>query len=240
MPAFKVKHTRGDFIKKHPLNAPERREVAQIAKKVVERWSETKEKIYKYDSMPQYIGGGTVSFNSVGYGGSAILAGLLTGINQGAGDAAMIGNRLKVMNVRVHFVLQNGDVSNNIRLMLVSNKKQCDKSTAAAALTQILSNAGSSADQFGMCIDTDTYKVHFDKTFVLRTWNTISLGAAIALNEDRVFTKSISFKDGFITEWDQNREEPNRELILVAISDSAAIGHPGVIAGFVKVSFKDS
>lgn len=210
--------------------------VRAIANSVVTRRAESKEKISLYSSVSAYIGGGSVSFASVSYGTGTIVAGLTNNITQGAGDSQRIGDRIQVKKVEICFPVAGGDARNFLRFMLISNKAQCDKSSLASAVTQIMSNQSSSGTQYSAPVDNDTYTVHWDKMVRLQQADV----AGVATNEIKLVKKTIVFpKGGFKAQWDLNLSEPNKELILLAISDSALAPNPGAIAGYVKVTFKD-
>lgn len=211
--------------------------VAKIASRVALRKIETKSKEYVYSSVGNIPAG---NFSSVGYDGSSVIGGLVAGIAAGTGDGARIGKKIFIRGVRIRYIVQGADSYNNIRFMLVSPKRGGDYSSfggsVSGLIAGVLSNAPSGATQYAYPIDTRIFKVYMDTTMSFVPSET---SAGTFTVKPKVFNRFIKINKS--TYWTEgNDTTAQREFYLCAISDSAAVSHPGVIAGTVKVYYKDA
>lgn len=210
--------------------------VARIARRVYMNNTETKTKDYVYNNVGAAPGG---DFSSISYGGSAIVAGLAAGITQGVDEFQRIGRKIFIRGVRIYFTVQGNDAFNHTRFMLVSPKHGGDYAdfggSIANFITGVMSNAASSSTQYAYPIDTRTFHVLWDHTLSFAPHET---SAGTFTTQPKVLKKFIKINKS--TYWTEgNNSTAQREWYLVAISDSVAVPHPGVIAGNVKVYYKD-
>lgn len=214
--------------------------VARIAQKVVNKNIETKEKKYDYSSVGiDPVGGASVSLGSVSYGSSAIVAGLCRGIITGTGEGTRVGHEITLRGVYVWLAVQcaSGAESNNFRLAVIRPKGQISTTTVSALTQQIFSNAGSSSTQWLNPIDTDIFDIYYDKAVFIKPSDISGVGNV----SQRFYKKFIKFgKRGLTMKWNEADSQPFRDLYVVAISDSAAVSHPGAIAGFIRLYYKDA
>lgn len=214
------------------------RRIKRIATECVKKNIETKSLTMQYSSVGiDPVGGSPISFGSVGYGSSALVTGLGRALANGTADGQRIGNKALLKGVYIRFNLAPGDNSNNIRFMLVRPKGQVIVTSVASFVSQLLSNQGSSGTQWLQPIDTDIWYVKMDWQKFMR-YEEVDTGVEIPLNYR--LNRFIKFPKGLKLEWNQGNNQPATDLYLVAISDSAAIAHPGVIAGFVKLYYTDA
>lgn len=212
--------------------------VARIAKRVYMRNTETKSREYSFDNVGAVPAG---NFNSISYGTGAVAAGLVSGISPGTDDNQRIGRKVFIRGVRIYFVVNGADADkyNKVRFMLVSPRHGGDyadfSSIVANFVSGVLSNAASSSTQYANPIDTRTYHVLMDRTISITPTET---SAGVFTATPKILRKFIKInKSSYWTEG--NNTTAQREWYLIAISDSALPGHPGVIAGNVKLYFKD-
>lgn len=214
--------------------------VARIAQKVVNRNIETKEKKYDYSSVGiDPVGGSAVSLASVSYGSSAIVAGLCRGIVTGTGEGTRVGHEITLRGVYIWLAVQSasGTEQNNFRLAIIRPKGQISTTTVSALTQQIFSNAGSSSTQWLNPIDTDIFDPYYDKAVFLQPSDISGVGSP----QQKFYKKFIKFgKKGLTMKWNEADSQPFRDLYVVAISDSAAVSHPGAIAGFIRLYYKDA
>jgi len=203
-------------------------------KKAVAQKAEIKERIYPFSS----VGSGGGNFGSIGYGASAVTGALCAGIVQGTEAGQRVGRTIQLKGVRYFFPSQPGDTNNYMRLILVQPKGTVDLSSVAGFVSQLLSQTGSGATQWGAPIDTDLYTVFFDKSYHLQ-----SMATGEAVNTWAPTSAMIS---GYIKvnrrieyQAPSGSTSPLKDLWLVGISDSAAIPHPGAIAGYIKLYYTD-
>lgn len=208
------------------------KKIRRIARSVVMRSVETKEARYSYSSV------GGSNYSSVSYGAAAIVAGCFGAISQGTGQANRIGNAIFARGIRIYFPVQPGDNINNLRFVCVSAKSGTPTQPASTALfvQNLFSNGGSSATQWTYPIDTNRWKVHFDKTFFLK-FMAVDGSTSTSVPQTRFLKKFVKVNRKIF--WDDGNNI-NNDVYLVAISDSSAVPHPGAIGGFVNCYFKDA
>lgn len=234
---FKRRGFKRRGFKRRPLVS--RKYISRVAQKVVNRNIETKEKKYSYDSVGiDPIGGSAVSLGSVSYGGSAVIAGLVRGVTAGTGEGSRLGHQLTLRGVYINLAVQcaSGSETNNFRLLVIRPKGQISTTSTAALVQQVLSNATSSSTQWLNPVDTDFFKVYYDKMAFIKPTDITGTGSV----SQRFFKKFIKFPKGMVMKWNEADSQPFRDLYILAISDSAAVSHPGAIAGFVRLYFKDA
>lgn len=208
------------------------KKIRRIARSAVFRSMETKEARYSYSNV------GSSNFSSISYGAAAVVAGCFGAIAQGVGQANRIGNAIWARGVRIYFPVQPGDNINNLRFICVSAKSGTPTQPSSTALfvQNLLSNGGSASTQWTFPVDTNRFRVHFDKTFYLK-FNAVDGSTATSVPTTRFLKKFVKFNRKLF--WD-DAGIINNDLYLVAISDSSAVPHPGVIGGFVNCYFKDA
>lgn len=206
--------------------------VARIAKAIFNRAVETKEVRYSYTSV------GGANFSSVSYGSGAVVAGLYGALANGTGQANRIGNAIMARGVRIWFPLQPGDNINNLRFIAVSAKSGApvQPSSVALFLQSVLSNGSAGSTQWTYPVDTNRYKVHFDRTFYLR-FNPVDGSTATSTPQTKFLKAFIRLKRRIF--WDDTNTV-NNDVYLIAISDSAVAPNPGAIGGFINAYFKDA
>jgi len=204
---------------------------ARIAKSVFNRSVETKEARYTYSSV------GGINFSSVSYGSAAVVAGLFGAIAQGTGQAQRVGNSIYARGVRIYFPVQAGDNINNLRFICVSPKQGApiQPTNAQVFIQGVLSNGSIGATQWTYPVDTNRWRVHFDRTFFL---NFMPVDGSTSTSVARTRFLKAFVKVNRKIFWD-DAGNINNDVYLIAISDSAAVPNPGVIGGFVNTYFKD-
>lgn len=209
-----------------------------VANKVVNKKIELKDKRYTYDAVGiEPIGGSASNFSSISYGGSAITAALCRGVTNGTNDGERIGHSIMLKGVYINFAVQNADQYNNIRFIVMRPDGREPQTSVTSWVQSIFSGATSSGTQWLQPVDTDYYKVYYDKTLALRSQD---LDGSSSVVQTRMIKKFIKFPRGIKMEWDEQNSRPNRDVYIVAISDSVAVAHPGVVAGFVRIYYTDA
>lgn len=205
--------------------------VKRLTRMVKSMRPEVKEKVYQYTDV-----NGT-SYNNISYGSSTPNSLLCGGISQGVADGQRIGDKIKLIGIKVHFAFThaNADLYNNIRWLLIRPKT--DRNSVGGTLTQnIFSGAASGGTQWCSPVDTDRYRVLYDKSYNL--YNRPNDGSTTTTIQPTRFFKKF-FKVRANMQWDAEGNL-TRDYILLAISDSAASPHPGVVAGHVKLYYVDN
>lgn len=237
MPFYKKKFVR--YRGKRRYGRGGTRKIARIAQAVVNKNIETKEKKYDYSSVGiDPVNGTAVSLSSVSYGSSTIIAQLCRGITSGTGEGFRVGHQITLRGVYVNLAIQcaSGTESNNFRILVVRPKGQISTTTVSGLAQQIFSNAGSSSTQWLNPVDTDIYKVYMDRKFWLMPKDISGVGNVT----EKFCTRFLKFgKKGLNMQWNEADSQPYRDLMVVCISDSGAVSHPGAIAGFIKLYYKD-
>lgn len=228
MPYRKTSKKRSGKRTYRKKNAPT---VNKLARAVRKMRPEVKELTYAYTNV------NGANFSSVGYGSSAISTQLCFGISQGVTDGQRIGNRIRLIGCKIYFAVQHSttDLYNNIRFLLLRPKTD-RLGTGATLIQNILSGATSSGTQWASPVDTERYKVYMDK--VMNLYNRPNAGNDATVIAPTRFIRKF-FKLNGSVQWD---DEANvmRDYLLIAISDSAAIPNPGVVAGHVKLYYTDN
>lgn len=207
--------------------------IARIARRIVQHSAELKHTDWPYSAVGANPNtGSTVSFNSVGYGSAAVICRLPVG--GGVSGGSRTGNRCLIKGLQVYFAVQNGDTYNNFRFVICRNRGIFDWSNVTNGIGAIFSGITSSA-QFAAPVDTNIVKVYYDKILSLK--NQDSAGAGVV--DTKFIKKFVKFGRGLTLQYDDTGSVANTDLYLVAVSDSAAVSHPGAIAGFVKLWWTD-
>jgi len=206
--------------------------IARVAKSVFNRYVETKEVRYTHSNV------GSSNFSTVSYGSGAVVAGLFGAIAQGVGQATRIGNKVVARGVRIFFPLSAADTTNNLRIIIVSAKggTPIQPSLTANFVSLVLSQASSGTTQWTAPVDTNRFRVHFDRSYFL-TFDPTD-GSTTAVKPRIKFMKTFVKVNRTIL-WDDGGNI-NNDIYMIAISDSAAIPNPGAIGGFVNVYYKDA
>jgi len=208
--------------------------IARIAKAVFNRGVETKESRYAYTS----VGTTSANFSSVSYGAGSIVTGCFGGITNGTGQNNRIGNSIIARGIRIYMPLAPGDNNNCLRFIVVSPKSGAPifPSSTASFVQSVLSNGGSGSTQWTFPVDTQRYRVHYDKTFYLRM---LPVDGSTATQAPVIKFLKIFIKVNRKMFWDDTNTM-NNDVYLVAISDSFTAPNPGAIGGFVNCYFKDA
>jgi len=189
--------------------------------------------VYQYSA----IGYNDNDFNSISYGTSCVVGLLCKGIQQGTQGNQRIGRRIFLRGVKIYLPTQNYDSYNNVRMIMVQPKGQMNLSTNGTVATDILSGAASGATRWAYPVDTDRFHVFYDKTLVLTGKD---LNGSSTVNEVKFFKTYIKINKMIEYDGEGNTANAIKEIYLLGISDSAAVGHPGCIAGHVKLFFQDA
>lgn len=242
MPGFR---SRGRNMRYRRRRGGKGKYIAKIAKsvaqKVINSNLEWKQQIYPYNAVgTALVVGGTSTFASITYGSGTQISGLGAGIAQGTTGNTRIGTEIMLKSVQVSFMVQNIDDYNNLRFALIRPKGRFTTSSVAALAQAIFSTFSSASDQWGAPIDTDAYKIYWDRKFTCSTYAANGTGAA-GVVQNKLVTKVLKFPGrGLKIQWDVGNNLPNRDLWLIASSDSQVVSHPGAIAGYVKLVYTDA
>lgn len=215
------------------------KKIAKIAQRVVNKNIEMKEKRYDYSAVGiDPVGGSAVSYGSVSYGASAVTCQLCRGIVTGTGEGTRVGHEITLRGVYINLAVQcaSGTETNNFRMALIRPKGTFTTTSTAALTQQIMNNQASGITQWLQPIDTDFFNVYWDKMAFIKPTDISGVGNV----SQRFFRKFIKFRRGIKMKWNEADSQPFRDLLLFAISDSAAVSHPGAIAGFVRLYYKDA
>lgn len=180
--------------------------------------------------------------SSFGYGSSSSVGAFFGAISQGAADGSRIGQSIFARGIHVRLAIQPGDNTNYVRCILVQAKRRMAPSVLPSAgigtfVQSVLSNTASGATQYLAPVDTERYKVLYDKCIWTRygaldgnSGSTIPHKIAM-INKFCKLNRTMTWDDGGTM---------NDDVFLIMLSDSAAIAHPGVVAGFVRCYYKDA
>lgn len=214
------------------------RKIARVARAVVNRAIETKEKRYDYSSVGiDPVGGSAVTFGSISYGGSACIAQLCRGITRGTNDGERVGHQIILRGIYINLAVQCASATeqNYVRFAVIRPKGQISTTSIASLTQQVFSNQASSATQWLNPIDTDIFNVYMDKQKFIKPTDISGVGSP----SNWFLRRFIKFPKGIPIKWSESDSQPARDFYLVAISDSAAISHPGAVAGFIRLYYKD-
>lgn len=217
--------------------ATSKKVVRKVVRREIMRASETKEISWGYSGA----GSPAVSFASVGYGSATIATQLCAAIAQGTADYNRIGSRIYVTGLMLNLAVQNGDTSNYFRFIVVRPKRSPVwlAGTSALSVTQwtqnLFANSASAATQWASPIDTDRYRVLYDRQVFIKQTPADGSSTSV-IPGTRFFRKFIKLRSHI--QWDEQGQITD-DIFLCAISDSAAVSHPGAVAGFIRLYFKD-
>jgi len=127
------------------------RKIARVARAVVNRAIETKEKRYDYSSVGiDPVGGSAVTFGSISYGGSACIAQLCRGITRGTNDGERVGHQIILRGIYINLAVQCASATeqNYVRFAVIRPKGQISTTSVASLTQQVFSNQASSATQW--------------------------------------------------------------------------------------------
>lgn len=215
------------------------RTMSRIAQRVVNKNIEMKEIIYPYTAVGiDPITGTAPSFTSVGYNSSSVIAQLCRGILQGTADNQRIGNKITLKGVYLNFMCTCASATepNVLRFMIVRPKGQYSNTSTSALAFQILSSQTTGSTECLQPIDTDAFTVYADITKFMKPFATYD---ANYLQYYKI-KKFIKFPKGLSMQWSQANSQPDRDLFLMAISDSGILPNAGAVLGFVKLYYKDA
>lgn len=191
--------------------------------------AEEKEKTYYYDSI------NGVNFNSVGFGPSSAVAGMISGISKGTGDGNRIGEQLLLKSIRFQFTVAPGDNTNLLRFMVVRPKRQAIGASVGTIVQSLMSNYTSSAQQCAAPIDTNVWHVYYDKLMPLR-YAPVDGATSTQIPLQKVI--KAHFKSNLKMNFDQSGAVSG-EVYAIAISDSSSVSHPGFINGYIRLRYYD-
>lgn len=236
MPTYKKKQK---SFRRPKIDRPLMKKIENIVRYQLDKKLETKEKRYAYDSVGiDPIGGAAVSLGSISYGSSTIIAQLCRGITAGTGEGQRIGHEINLRGCYINLAVQcaSGTESNNVRIAVIRPKGTFTTTSVAALSQQIFSNQASSSTQWLNPIDTDFFDVYYDK----QVWIKPSDIGAVGNVSEKFFKTFLKFgKNGMRMKWNEADSQPQRDLFVVAISDSITVSHPGAVAGFIRLYYKD-
>lgn len=205
----------------------------RMVRREVMRSQETKDITFQYNSVAG------ANFGSVSYGASAVVAGFYGSITQGTGDGQRIGNALYARGINMRLALQPGDTINYMRILVVQPKGMgtpTQPSLTGPFVSSVLSGAAATGTQWLQPVDTDRWQVLFDKNYFLN-FRPLDGSTATTTPTTRFVNKFIKVNRKI--QWDHSNTV-NNDVYIVAISDSLAVAHPGAVAGFFRVYYKDS
>lgn len=214
-----------------PLKPSQKRQVAQIAKKAVRKEAETKEKDLTYTAL---------GLSSIGYGSASSVLYMANQIASGSADGQRVGNKILIQNIRFQFAIMPGDTTNWFRLIFVIPKTGVDYNATVTNVAENVLGLASSATQWMGLIDTDRYRVLYDKMIFLEYVPDAGSSAAvhgqgkilkgnIKLNKEIEYAYSSASAATYAT----------NDVLMLAISDSGAVSHPGAVAGNLRIYYKD-
>lgn len=205
--------------------------IVSVVKKEIRKESETKEKDLTYSAL---------SLTSIGYGSSSINNYLVQNIAQGYDDGQRIGNKIHLQNIRFQFAFTAGDTVNHLRLLMLMPKTGLDYNANVQNLAQNVTTIASSGQQWLGLVDTDRYRVLYDKKLFLEY--VPDTGSTSAVHAVTKFV-SANIKINKDIEWAYSAAaaavQPTTEVIFLCISDSSTVSHPGAIAGNLRLYYKD-
>jgi len=212
--------------------------VKKIVNRAIKRNIELKDKTYPYTAVGiNPVGGSAESFASTSYGSTATITQLFRGVSRGTNDGERIGHSVNCKGVYMNLAIQNGDSFNQYRLIVFRPKGRYTTTSVAGLVQMILSGTASASTQWAAPVDTDYFKVYYDKILNLRS---VDYDGTTSVVQTRFVRKLIKFKSGKKIEWDEQDTQPANDVFVMAISDSAAVANPGVIAGFFKLYYTDA
>lgn len=210
--------------------------IKKMIRSEVLRSQETKELTYQYSNV------GSSNFSSISYGSSAVVAGFFGAIVQGVNDGQRIGNSLYARGININFAIQNAgaDTQNYVRFLIIQPKKgmatNIQPNSTSAFVQSVLSNNGSGTTQWLQPVDTDRFEVLVDKYYWLHDMP-VDGATSTYVPQTKFFRKFIKINRKM--QWDDSGVI-NNDVYMIAISDSSAVAHPGVVAGFVRIYYKDA
>lgn len=208
--------------------------VRRIANSVIHKSAETKYVDYGFNT----IAGGD-DFSSVSYGGSADVAYLFQDISQGAAESNRVGDQIHAIGIKYDYIMQPGDDTNWIRFLFVSPKYpdiNHQYSGKADLIQSLFSFVASAPQQWAAPVDTSRFHVLSDRRFFLRTSDYYNGSGTSSQSLDRRYHGYVKLNRKIKFDLE---EVCINDVMFVAISDSGAIPHPGFIAGYMKIYFKD-
>lgn len=213
-----------------------KRTFQKAVKAVIKKTIETKEKFYPNTA----VGGGGMSFYSIGYGGASSITTLCSGITQGVAGNQRVGRSIFLRGIYIWFPIGPGDSQNYVRIIVARPKGgSVNASTnVATAAIDLLSGATSSGTQFLNPIDTDKYQVYYDKCVFVHK-QPLDGNSSTTVEPIKWIRKYIKInrKIEYLDDTSSNCVE---DIWMYGISDSSAVTHPGAIAGFVKLYYQDA
>lgn len=212
-----------------------RRPLRRMVRRMINRNIETKWHEYPFGSV------GDQSFNSIGYGNSSVVGILSRGIIEGTNYQERIGRKIIVKALRIWLAFQPGDSHNYLRLLVVRPKGQVNLTNNANFVAQVLTDSAGGSTQWLEPVDTEKFKVYFDKTMYLR-FQPLNGSTTDTTPTTKIVRKTIKLSVPLVwgAQLASAEDDPYRNLYIVGVSDSAAIPHPGAIAGNVRVYYKDA
>lgn len=223
MPRYRRRATK----RSNPRKTVTRADVVKIARGV----NEMKEKTIRHT---------TLGVNSCGYGASAVTAYMANQITVGDGDTYRNGNQIFLSRIQYQFAMAAGDTTNYLRLLFVMPKKAYNYGSTVSQLVEEVLDAASSNTQWLGLVDTDRYRVlHDKKLFLEYIADTGSTAAVHAVGKIIQGSIEVNKKIQWAYSAAAGVECPVTDVIMIAISDSAAVSHPGAVAGNLKMFYRD-
>ena len=159
------------------------------------------------------------------------------GIGQGVSDDTRIGDQLTAKGVRLALTFQCTDTFNDFRILMVTARKQgirYQPSSVASFVQNLLSGAVSAGTQWVAAVDTERFKVYYDKILHLKR-SAIDGSSSTTIPESQSVIKTVKLNKKI--KFDEEGQITN-DLYLIMLSDSGAVSHPGAIAGYVTPIIK--
>lgn len=220
--------SRRKYSKKVPLK--------RMVRSMILKSQETKELTYTYDNV-----GGT-NLKNMSYGSGTAVVGFFGAIAGGTGDGNRIGSRIYARGINIRLAIQPYDYSNYVRIIIFQPKPgmatNIQPSATASFVQSVLSNTPSGVIQWLAPVDTDRFKILSDSNFYLR-YQPLDGNSNQTTLQTKFYNKFIKVNRPI--QWDDTGVI-NNDVYMICISDSGSVGttHPGAVAGFVRVYYKDA
>jgi len=242
--AYKKRYKKS-YRRRYRRNGTSEKKIKRIAQKVINHNLELKEKIWSFGAVgynnPTTT---TESFTGIGYGTLSKICRFGAALAQGYADGEYTGNEFRIKGIHVRFSIGDPLLSTYatpaIRFIMFRPISQSPNwNTNGDFIKQLLSNTNSGGTQYLGPVDTDFFKVYWDKTmFIPIHYNPVSAGSVSYT--PKILNKFLKFPGkGFKVQWDQTGFDTSQDVYLAAISSIGANPYVNVIAGQVKMYYTD-
>lgn len=212
--------------------------VKRVARREVNKAIETKQKQNIATSFYDEFGG-TASFGSVSYGGTAATFALGRNVLQGTTSSSRVGTKIRVLGLSFYFLLQQGSGNfDDVRILVYTPYKGAlTGANRAANVSDLLSTYSGSTTQYLMPVNTDKFKVYYDRVFRLEQ-HAADGSTSASVPGMKVVRKHINIMRNLTYNYDEST--PQNDFYITMISNSAVAPNPGAVAGYIKYWWKDA